>query len=173
MNISIKQRAAAALAGLVLTGGLLAITSAAPAMAGPNTGSASSTATNPAGRASSTDAGTLATIPLSGSSTSGNSSISGYYTYNADGTAGGRAKYDGRFENVKLTDNIAGNGLGAALVLEYDEWVNGAWGHVYPYISRTGSDGTTSWSFNDKANIRVSVCDYNSSRDFINCRRLV
>lgn len=172
MNISIKQKASAVMAGLVLMGGM-AITSAAPAMAGPNAESVASNATIPAGRASLTDVGTLATVPLSGSSTSGNSSISGYYTYNADGTAGGRAKYDGRFENVRLTDNIAGNGLGAALVLEYDEWVNGAWGHVYPYISRTGSDGTTSWNFNDKANIRASVCDYNSNRDFINCRRLV
>ncbi|MFF8603896.1 hypothetical protein ACF065_31730 [Streptomyces sp. NPDC015232] len=114
-----------------------------------------------------------ATITLSGSSTSGNSSISGSYTYYQDGTAGGRPKYDGNFSSVRLTDHISGNGLGAAMVLEYDEWKNGAWGHVYPYIARTGSSGTTSWNFGDKANIRVWVCDYNSAGDWINCNRRV
>ncbi|MFD5898673.1 hypothetical protein [Streptomyces sp. NPDC060366] len=120
-----------------------------------------------------TGSASAATLQLSGSSTSGNSSISGYYTYTGDGTAGGKAKFDGSFSSVKLTDNIAGNGLGSALVLEYDEFVNGAWGHVSPYISRTGSSGTTSWNFNDKANIRIWVCDYNTSGDFLNCNRRV
>lgn len=113
-----------------------------------------------------------ATIPLSGSSTSGNSSISGYYEYWADGAAGGRSKFDGRFTDVRLTDNISGNGLGSALVLEYDEWVNGAWGHRNKYIARKGSHGVGSWNFNDKANIRGWVCDYNSSNNWSSCRSL-
>jgi hypothetical protein len=129
----------------------------------------------PAHAASNEDVNTpLTTRYLTGDSTTGNSRMSGYYTYYPDGTAGGRTKYDGGFNSVTLIDLKDGNYVGAALVLEYDEWKNGAWRHVNPYISRTGSDGTTSWSFNDKANISIWVCDYYGDPDdnfFEFCRR--
>ncbi|MFG3551388.1 hypothetical protein [Streptomyces sp. NPDC047725] len=68
---------------------------------------------------------------------------------------------------------INNNGLGAALVLSYDELrSDGYWYIIDPYISRTGSDGTTSWNFNDKDRISAWVCDYNSSRDFNSCRNI-
>ncbi|MET8570368.1 hypothetical protein [Streptomyces sp. NPDC004783] len=116
----------------------------------------------------------VTTINLNHYSYSGNSYITGTYSYWQDGTdAEGYPKYDGKFTNVKLTDVINNNGLGAALVLSYDELrSDGYWYIIDPYISRTGSDGTTSWNFNDKDRISAWVCDYNSSRDFNSCRNI-
>ncbi|MEU6603315.1 hypothetical protein [Streptomyces flaveolus] len=118
--------------------------------------------------------GSAQAATLSGTSLSGNSAISGSYTSQADSTGDGRAKIDGRFDNVRLTDNIDGNGLGSALVLEYDSFYLGTgWQHQGQYISRTGSDGTTSWSFNDKANVKAWVCDYDSAGRWSNCRLIL
>jgi hypothetical protein len=115
-----------------------------------------------------------ASIYLNGESTTGNAGIAGNYVYNLDGYAAGRPKYDGYFYGITLYDHQDGNSRGAALVLSYDEWENGSWRHVDPYIARRGVDGPNGyWSYNDKANIRISICDYYSDMTFRYCSQLV
>ncbi|WP_371667030.1 hypothetical protein OG985_05085 [Streptomyces sp. NBC_00289] len=117
-------------------------------------GAASLAATVVLGVASSASATTMG---FSATSTSGKSKIGGTYEYHSVGTADGRTLYDGSFQNASAQDQQAGDGVEAVLALSYDEWTNGAWHHVTNKVAVV--NGTDSWSFHDKANVKAWACD--------------